>query len=95
MDFQGVSLLLMKLLYYSGSLKVSSYSLTRVFGLMLFSMKVDSLDDELDEIRRVSVVMVVNSDTLDEMLGIKEDSVMMSVKLLLMVDFCSVIINHQ
>ena len=62
---------------------------------MLFSTKVDSADDELDGIRIASVVTVVNSEALDEILGIKEDLVMMSVKMLSMVDFCLAIVNRQ
>ena len=82
-----MSLLLTKLLYCSGSSKVSSYNLMRFSGLMLFSMKVDSEDDESDVTRTASVVTIVYSGALDEVLGINEDSVMTSTKLLLVVDF--------
>ena len=54
---------------------------------MLFSTKVDSEDDELDAIRMALVVTTVNSGELDEALGINEDSVMTSVKLLLALIF--------
>ena len=77
----------MKSLYCSGSLKVSSYNLMRFSGSMLFSMKVDSEDNESDVIRTASVVTIVNSGELDEALGINEDLVMTLVKLLLVVDF--------
>ena len=82
-----MSLLLTKLLYCLGSLKVSSYNLMRFSGLMLFSMKVDSEDDESDVTKTASVVTIVYSGALDEVLGINEDSVMTSTKLLLVVDF--------
>ena len=80
-------MLLTKSLYCLGSSKVSSYNLMRFSGLMLFSTKVDSEDNESDVIRMASVVTIVNSGELDEVLGINEDSVMTSVKLLLVVDF--------
>ena len=86
-DFQGVSLLLTKSLYCLGSSKVLLYNLMRFSGLMLFSTKVDSEDDESDVTRMASVVTIVNSGELDEVFGINEDSVMTSVKLLLAVDF--------
>ena len=82
-----MSLLLTKSLYCSGSSKVSSYNLMRFSGLMLFSMKVDSEDDESDVIKTASVVTVVYSEVLDEVLGINEDSVMTSMKSLLVIDF--------
>ena len=77
----------MKSLYCSGSLKVLSYNLMRFSGLMLFSTKVNSEDDESDVIRMTLVVTVVNSGELNEVFGMNEDSVMTSVKLLLAVDF--------
>ena len=40
-------------------------------------------------------MMVVNSEDWDEELGIRDDSVMTSVKLLSMVDFCSAIVSRQ
>ena len=89
-----MSLLLTKSLYCSGSSKVSSYNLTRSSGEILFSMVIES-DDESDETKMVSVVMVVNLEDWDEELGIRDDSVMTSVKLLSMVDFCSAIVSRQ
>ena len=43
----------------------------------------------------ISVVTVVNSDELDEELGMTEDSVITLTKLLLTVDFCLVIVNRR
>ena len=56
-----MSLLLTKSLYCLGSSKVLSYNLMRFSGLMLFSTKVDSEDDESDVIKTASVVTIVNS----------------------------------
>ena len=80
-------MLLTKSLYCLGSSKVSSYNLMRFSGLMLFSTKVDSEDNESDVTKTASVVMIVYSGELDEALGIDEDLVMTSTKLLLVVDF--------
>ena len=55
----------------------------RFSGSILFLMKVDSEDDESDVIKMASVVTIVYSGELDEALGINEDSVMTSMKLLI------------
>ena len=60
---------------------------------MLFLTKVNSEDDESDVTRTASVVTMVNPGELDEVLGIDKDSVMTLVKLLLAIDFWSVIVS--
>ena len=67
----------------------------RFSGSMLFSTKVDSEDDDSDVIKMALVVTIVYSGELDEVLGINEDSVMTSTKLLLVVDSRSVIVSRR
>ena len=78
-------------MYSSGALKSLSYCLMRSSGD--FVSFLSDLDD--DETITVSVTIVVNSEELEGLVERREDSVIMSVNSLLMMGFCSAIVNRQ
>ena len=86
-----MSFWLTNLIYSSGALKSSSYRLMRSSGDSVLSL--DDLDD--DETITVSVTIVVNSEELEGLFERREDSVIISVNSLLMMGFCSAIVNRQ